>query len=167
MIIRIKVLTSIFCILMAGYAVGQNFSGSLKADQFFKRISSPDTIYVVNFWATWCKPCVEELPIFDSLSTEVQKQPIKVLLVNLDFIEKQRKVKDFLRTKKITTECVLLDEINGNDYIDRVSPNWTGAIPATLIIKGTQKTLLDHKLNFTQLNSSLERFKNNLSTQPR
>jgi thiol-disulfide isomerase/thioredoxin len=95
---KTKLLISLFTFFTVSFCTAQSFSGVYKVDPFFKRISSTDTIYVVNFWATWCKPCVEELPIFDSLNLEVKGQAIKVLLVNLDFVEKQRKVKDFLRT---------------------------------------------------------------------
>ena len=44
-----------------------------------------DTTYVVNFWATWCKPCVAELPYFEQLTETYKGQKVKVLLVSLDF----------------------------------------------------------------------------------
>lgn len=121
-----------------------------KLGDLLKRIEPADTTYVVNFWATWCKPCVQELPAFDSLTTENKK--LKVLLVCLDFKEEiDKKVNPFLLKKNIKTECVLLDEINGNDYIDRISKQWSGAIPATLIKKGSYKKLVEKKMNLSEL----------------
>jgi thiol-disulfide isomerase/thioredoxin len=103
-----------------------------KINDLVKRIGYSDTLYVVNFWATWCKPCIQELPAFDSLSTMVKNKKVKILLVSLDFSEDlNSKVNPFLIKNKIRTECVLLDEVNGNDFINKISPSWSGAIPPT------------------------------------
>lgn len=108
-----------------------------KINDLLKRINNnSDTTYVVNFWATWCKPCVAELPEFEKLHLEYIGSKVKVLLVSMDFIEeKDKKLKDFLGKNKYTCEVVLLDEINGNDFINKISEKWSGAIPATLITK--------------------------------
>ena len=44
-----------------------------------------DTVYVINFWATWCGPCVEEMPYFEQLHARMAEKPVKVLLVSMDF----------------------------------------------------------------------------------
>src|SRR5690606_6809447 len=44
-----------------------------------------DSIYVINFWATWCKPCIKELPAFEKIASEYADKKVKVLLVSLDF----------------------------------------------------------------------------------
>jgi thiol-disulfide isomerase/thioredoxin len=98
--------------------------------------SSPAEILVINFWATWCAPCVKELPLFDSLATRKDAR-IKIVLVNLDFADKVDKVEAFVTRKKILSEVFLLDEVDYNSWIDKVDPSWQGAIPATLI-KNTQ-----------------------------
>ncbi|MES2763234.1 MAG: redoxin domain-containing protein [Bacteroidota bacterium] len=107
-----------------------------KINDLLKRIhNNSDTTYVVNFWATWCKPCVAELPEFEKL--HAAKHPnLKVILVSMDFKEElDKRVKDFLDKNKYTCEVVLLDEINGNDFINKISDQWSGAIPATLIVR--------------------------------
>lgn len=89
-------------------------------------------IQVINFWATWCAPCVKELPLFEKLNSE--SLDVKVTLINLDFAEKLSKVNSFLHRNKIKTEVLLLDEIDYNSWIDKIDPSWGGAIPATLIL---------------------------------
>src|SRR4051812_45166843 len=70
-----------------------------------------DTTYVVNFWATWCKPCVQELPYLDALTSQYSDQKIKVLLVCLDFKrEMDTKLLPFIKKNNIVSEVLLLDE---------------------------------------------------------
>lgn len=110
-----------------------------KINELLNRINNDsDTTYVVNFWATWCKPCVAELPEFEKLHLDAKdnNKKTKVLLVSMDFVEElDKKLKDFLAKNKYTCEIVLLDEINGNNFINKISEKWSGAIPATLIVK--------------------------------
>ncbi len=146
----IRILLINFCCITGVHA--QKVSAVYKTDDLLRRISHKDTLYVVNFWATWCKPCVEEISTFDSLQKQYSTNPVKVILVCLDFAEHlNKKVNPFLKKKKIRSECVLLDEVNGNDYIDKVHPQWSGAIPATVFVKGKEKMLQETKLNFKKL----------------
>lgn len=147
-------------LLMSISSFSQNFKGSYKIDQLLNRTNGNDTLYVINFWATWCKPCVQELPAFDSLYAESKSTKVKVLLVSLDFTEDiETKVKPFLIKKNIQAECILLDEVNGNDFVNKISSNWSGAIPATLFKKGKQQKLIEKKMSLKDLNSHLLEFK--------
>ncbi|MEQ8707063.1 MAG: TlpA disulfide reductase family protein [Phaeodactylibacter sp.] len=99
-----------------------------------------DTTYVVNFWATWCKPCVQELPYFIEMSEKYARQPVRILLVSLDFpAQLQSRLVPFVEERNIKPLVAVLLDGKYNDWIDRVSPEWTGAIPATLIYKGTNR----------------------------
>jgi len=106
-----------------------------KIDALLKRIyNNSDTMYVVNFWATWCKPCVAELPGFEKLHKAHRGQPVKVILVSIDFKEElNKKLIPFVAKNNYTAEVILLDEVNGNDFINKIDERWSGAIPATLI----------------------------------
>lgn len=86
-------------------------------------------VQVINFWATWCAPCVKELPLFEQL----QAANTKVTLINIDFVEKLDKVDAFIAKKNIKSEVLLLDEIDYNSWIDKVDKSWEGSIPATLV----------------------------------
>jgi thiol-disulfide isomerase/thioredoxin len=112
-----------------------------KIDDLLKRIhNTSDTTYIVNFWATWCKPCVAELPDFNKIDSVYKTQKIKVILVSLDFKEDVKlKLKPFIAKRKFKAEIIVLDEVNGNDFINKVSESWSGAIPATLITKNNNQ----------------------------
>ena len=95
--------------------------------------SKEEKLLVINFWATWCAPCVKELPYFENLNNKKDKD-IKVTLISLDFADKLDKVASFVERKSMKSEVLLLDEIDYNSWIDKVDKSWSGAIPATLII---------------------------------
>lgn len=132
----------------------------IKVTDLEKRIKNDsDTTYIVNFWATWCAPCVKELPDFDSINQVYKSKKVKVLLVCMDFKEDmQSKVLPFISQRKIRSEIVLLDEVNGNYFIPKISDQWTGAIPATLIIN-QQKNIshfFEKTLTFEFLKNEIE-----------
>jgi hypothetical protein len=79
---------------------------------------------------------VKELPYFEALNAAAD-QNLEVTLVNLDFADKLDKVNSFLIRKNMKSKVLLLDEIDYNKWIDRVDENWSGAIPATLIINSS------------------------------
>ena len=131
----------------------------IKIADLEKRVKNySDTTYVVNFWATWCAPCVKELPAFDSITAAYSETKIKVILVSLDFKEDlAKKVIPFIKRKNILSEVVLLDELNGNYFIPKVSNDWSGAIPATWIIntKKSVNRFFEKKITFSFLKNEL------------
>lgn len=107
-----------------------------------------DTLYVFNFWATWCKPCVEELPYFEQLTQDFAAEKVKVVLVSLDFPNQiESKLLPFVEKNKLQSEVVVLLDGRYNDWIDKVSPEWSGAIPATLIYKKDQRQFVGSKFD--------------------
>ena len=96
-----------------------------------------DTLYIVNFWATWCKPCVEELPNFELLAKNYQNKKVKMYLVTTDMRKDiATRVTDFVKAKGLTQQVIFINESNADKWINKVSPEWTGAIPATWFVKG-------------------------------
>ncbi len=93
-----------------------------------------DSIYIINFWATWCAPCVREIPAFEKINELYGHKKVKVILVSLDFpTQLQTRVVPFVNNNNVKSQVILLDERNPNRWIPLVSQEWTGAIPATLI----------------------------------
>ena len=104
--------------------------------------SKSDTTYVVNFWATWCAPCVQELPFFLEMDSVYRNQPFKLLLVSLDFKKDYiRKLEPFVRERKIEDHVVVLEDNRANFWIADIDPEWSGAIPATLVYRGEKTGL--------------------------
>jgi len=98
-----------------------------------------DTLYVVNFWATWCKPCVEELPYFQSVAAANKDKPIKIILVSQDAKTRAAQVMQFMQKNNYTSEAFILSAGNPNIWIDAIEPKWSGTIPATILYKNGLK----------------------------
>jgi len=111
-----------------------------------------DTTYVMNFWATWCSPCVKEIGYFEELHRQFSSQHVKVILVNLDFPNQvERRVIPFLEEKKITADVLLMTDLDYNAWIDLIDPSWSGAIPATLIFNRESRVFLEKELTRDEL----------------
>lgn len=96
-----------------------------------------DTTYVINFWATWCVPCVQELPYFLALDSAMAGQPFKLILVSLDFRKDYvRRLAPFVRERNLERYVIALDDNRMDYWINDVDPAWSGAIPATLVRRG-------------------------------
>jgi thiol-disulfide isomerase/thioredoxin len=117
--------------------------------QLEKRISNPDTVYVVNFWATWCGPCVAELPNFDKLQQTYKGKPLKVLLLSMDFKSKLNEVKTFAGKNKIVSEVYLADKPSEQAFIDQIDKNWSGALPGTMIVNTKRHIRQFYEKEFT------------------
>jgi thiol-disulfide isomerase/thioredoxin len=128
-------------------------------DQLNKRISEgKDTLYVINFWATWCIPCVKELAHFEKLQADFVKKKVKVLLVSVDFKSKlQSSVLPFIKKHQLKNEVFLLDEPDQQVYIDRVDPSWSGTIPATLFINKDKRVFLEQEFTYGQLVNQIQK----------
>lgn len=114
-----------------------------------------DTVYVINFWATWCGPCRRELPNMEKIHKDYSGKKVRVLLVSLDFPNQQKGLQQFLSTNHITAPVLLLNEPDANAWIDKVDPSWTGALPATLIFKGKDRLFFEKELTYQDVNNSI------------
>ncbi len=131
-------------------------------DQFKKLLEGEnDTTYVVNFWATWCAPCVKELPHFQKLYETYKDQKVHLILVSLDF-ERQLETKfyPFLKKNPLAGEILLLDQTGMNDWIGKINRDWEGSLPATLIYKGFKQQFYAQSFEYDELENKLRRFMN-------
>ena len=107
----------------------------VKLKEVEKILKSPsDQIQVVNFWATWCGPCIKEMPLFESL--EKQRSDVKVTLVSLDLDldANPEKVFKFVERKGIQSTVLILDETDPNSWINKIDKSWSGSLPATIVV---------------------------------
>lgn len=120
-----------------------------------------EKVYVVNFWATWCAPCVKELPYFEELEENYKNQNVEVLLVSLDFPnKKESKLLPFLTEKKIKSKVVLLDDPNEDVWIQAIDSSWSGALPATLIYSKNKRKFFEQSFTRESLNKEIKKFLN-------
>ncbi len=139
--------------------------GSISLDiydfQSFKPLLSldNDTLYVINFWATWCTPCVKELPYFEQITEKYKSQNVKVILVSLDFKTQMHEVLiPFLEKKQFKSKVILLNDSNVDFWINQVSKDWTGAIPATIIRRKKESHFYEKSFEFNELDSLVSKF---------
>jgi len=107
----------------------------IKITELEKTIAESKTPLIINFWATFCKPCVQEIPYFQQQVKEHKNDSVKLLLVSLDLESYYpTKIKTFVTKQKFTAPIVWLDESNADYFCPKVDTAWSGAIPATLFI---------------------------------
>lgn len=97
--------------------------------------AAKDEILVINCWATFCKPCVAEIPSFIRVTDKYKEKGVKLLLVSLDLRSYYpEKIKSFASAHKFTAPIVWLDETNADYFCPKFDPKWSGSLPATLFI---------------------------------
>lgn len=113
-----------------------------------------DTVYVINFWATWCKPCVMELPELDKIKEAYQAKAVKVILVSNDMRKGiEQKLISFIRERQVKSSVCWMNESDANSWINLVDSSWSGAIPATWVIQPNTAFhfFKEGEVNFEQL----------------
>tara|TARA_R110002050_G_scaffold202806_1_gene338007 strand:+ start:8823 stop:9368 length:546 start_codon:yes stop_codon:yes gene_type:complete len=129
---------------------------------FKKFLNKKDnTIYVINFWATWCAPCVKELPSFEKLNEKYANKNVKVILVSLDFPHLyEKKLKPFIINNKLKSKVIALDDADMNTWIPQVDASWSGSIPASIIYKNDTSKFFEQSFSFEELEIELKPFLN-------
>ncbi len=96
--------------------------------------SSKDDVLVINFWATFCKPCIAEIPGFIRVVEKHRADSVKLLLVSLDMPSQYPNVPAFIRKHNFNAQHAWLNETDADYFCPKIDPKWSGAIPATLIV---------------------------------
>ncbi|OQD41661.1 thioredoxin [Croceivirga radicis] len=118
-----------------------------------------DTVYIVNFWATWCKPCIAELPDFEKTYAERKEKKVELVLVSLDMPNLwEKRLVPFVKEKNLKGKVVILDDPKMNNWIPQVDENWGGGIPATLIYNRNKRLFFEEGLTYEKLNEALNTF---------
>jgi len=114
---------------------------------------------VLNFWATFCKPCIEEMPHFQEMAKKYKDKGVEVIFVNLDAKELYpQKLQAFLTKRKITGNITFLDETNADLFCPVVDEKWSGAIPATVFINNKKgyKKFFEEQMTKEQLEKEIK-----------
>jgi thiol-disulfide isomerase/thioredoxin len=118
-------------------------------------------IYVVNFWATWCKPCVKELPYFENVNEKYDSKNVEVILVSLDFPQKKEThLIPYVEKNNIQSRVLHLDDSNEQFWINDIAESWSGAIPATLIYNKDKRQFYEQSFSQEELENEIQTFLN-------
>ncbi len=129
-----KKIVPVIFILLSGIASSTQEVQKIKITDLEKTISESKTPLIVNFWATFCIPCLEEIPYFEESVKRHRKDSLKLLLVSLDLKDDYNKIRPFAAKRKFTSKIVWLSETNADYFCPKIDSAWSGALPATLFV---------------------------------
>lgn len=126
--------------LLAGDVDAQGIHRAVKAQK--------GRAVVVNFWATWCEPCVKEFPDFVALAKE--RRDVAVISVSIDDPADRAVVEDFLKKQKPTFPVYVKAEGGDEAFINGIDPKWSGAVPLTIVYDVAGKRVLFEEREVTR-----------------
>ncbi|WP_121357057.1 TlpA family protein disulfide reductase [Flavisolibacter nicotianae] len=115
---------------------------------------------ILNFWATFCKPCIAEMPRFQAMARRYRSKGVKLILVSLDMKESYpREIAAFVKKREIRSAVVFLDEQNADRFVPLVDTSWSGAIPATLFLYPAKnyRAFFEEELSGEKLDAEVRR----------
>ena len=131
----------------------------IKITDLNKLINESDSVLIINFWATFCKPCVEEIPDLIRLSKKYKKEKVTLYLVSLDLEDYYpKKIKKFVAQKKYAANIAWLNESNADYFCPLIYTTWSGAIPATLFVnnKTGYRKFYEKKLTAEEIEEAIK-----------
>ena|SRR5688572_17950621 len=153
-----KIFLTVLAAVMISQAGSTQEIRRIKITDLEKIVADSKTPMIINFWATYCIPCIEEIPYFQEAVKKHEKDSVKLLLVSLDMEDYYpKKIRVFAGKKKFTAPIVWLDEYNADYFCPKVDPKWSGAIPATLFINNQngQRKFFEEQLSREKLDKEI------------
>lgn len=126
----------------------------IKITDLEAHIQNSDHPLVVSFFATWCAPCVEEIPWLQGGVAQFTEQKVELVLVSLDFPKDYpAKLEAFVKKRNFKATVYWLDETDADYFCPKVDPRWQGGIPATLFLnkKNGYRRFFDRALTDRQI----------------
>ncbi|MBC7887042.1 MAG: TlpA family protein disulfide reductase [Ferruginibacter sp.] len=122
-------------LLVAFFTKAQTIPGWKISDVVNHYSKKTDSVYVVNFWATFCKPCIAEIPYLQTISKKYEGQKVKLLLVSLDLPSfYPGKIQSFAKKNNFAAKIVWLNETDADHFCPLIDKKWSGSIPATIFV---------------------------------
>ncbi len=135
-----KIIVSTICAVALVTMVQAQTIKKVKITDVIKMADTATSPLIINFWASWCKPCVQELPWFEKVVADYQSKGVKLVLVSLDFAEDYPKgIADFAKKKGYKSTIVWLNETDANMFCPKIDKTWEGTIPVTLMVNNAKK----------------------------
>ncbi|MGM0613012.1 MAG: TlpA family protein disulfide reductase [Bacteroidota bacterium] len=152
----VKVFIFFISVFVGGYLSAQDMAVVEFEDIEKEFQKNDDTVRVINFWATWCVPCVEEMPYFVEAEKKFSDDKVKFLYISLDLPKNiKNKVVPFIDKQGLQGDVVLLDDPDANTWINKVDSSWSGAIPATVIYKGNNKYFIEGSITLNEIDNQI------------
>ncbi|MBX6380059.1 MAG: TlpA family protein disulfide reductase [Thermoflavifilum aggregans] len=144
-------------ICMGKWATAQQIP-QITSAQLKSYTEKKDGIYVINLWATWCRPCVEELPDIEKVAASLQDKPVHVILVSLDYADAYPKtIQRFVTQHHLQSPVYWLNETNPNAINEVLGGQWMGVVPTTLVVnaKTGYRRLFQGKITSDELTRAI------------
>ncbi len=142
--------------ILLAFLFGQETQGQkieyIKVPELEKMLNNQENkLFIVNLWATWCAPCVKELPAFEKVAGEYDQSKVRFIMISLDFPSQvENQLKPFLKKNNISLDVSVMMDTDYNSWIDKVDPQWQGNIPSTLFVNNVKKSRYFHSGEITE-----------------
>lgn len=91
-------------------------------------------VAVVNFWATWCEPCVEEMPELIEFDRKYRTKSVRFLSVSADHPDDlEDRILPYMKKAEIHFPVLVVGGESPDDLVKAVDPKWQGSLPATFV----------------------------------
>jgi thiol-disulfide isomerase/thioredoxin len=150
----VRRLIILIAILSFGFSISAQEVKKIKIEDAVEYIKNSDHPLIVSFWATWCAPCIHEIPWFQTAVEKYEDKKPELVLVSLDFTESYpKKITDFVKKSGFKATFFWLDEKNADHFCPMIDQKWEGGIPATLFInnKKNYRKFFDRQLTDRQV----------------
>ena len=152
------VMTGLICLSMQFLQAQQITKMKIKdLEAYIQQSNHP---LIVNFWATFCVPCVKEIPSFEKIISKYKDKQVELVLVSLDLPDSYpTKIENFARDKHFSSSIIWLNETNADYFCPRVDKKWSGGIPASLFINNQShfKKFYESELSPGQLEENIKK----------
>ena len=127
--------TGIFCLFLSSFSCSRSTVDlqEATAGDILTAVAKHkgEKAVLVNYWATWCAPCVEEFPMIVELSKEYADEAV-VLFVSTDWLDEKKRTMEFLKKQGVKGLSFIKNQ-KDNEFIDGIHKDWSGALPFTIV----------------------------------
>src|SRR4029079_5360911 len=96
---------------------------------------------LVNFWATWCAPCIAEFPEFVTINRMYRHRDFELVTVSVNRPDEEKSVLAFLKKQQASNTNLLFASPERDQLINAFDPDWPGVVPYTVLLSPEGKVL--------------------------
>lgn len=154
-----KILLVVWICMLVFNAFTQQRVRKVQINEIEALIYKSDHPVIISFWATWCAPCLHEIPYFQETVKKYADQKVELVLVSLDFKESYPAgIESFVKKKNFQASFYWLNETNADLFCPKIDSKWDGSIPATLFVnnKTNYRKFYDRQLTPLQVEAEVK-----------